>query len=129
MCVGPLPQAADDGGVGPIRRASVRRGHRRLLEEVRRRAARLRPHQVSAQRRRLLTTFLAGLRFHIDAPLCSQAKSDQALVVDTCKEAAFYELLTNCIPPEVRNKRHLFIWRFSRNFASLFPCRGRDFLF
>ena len=46
---------------------------------------------VAGEPGRLLTTFLAGLRSHIDASLCSQAKSDQALVVDICKEAAFYE--------------------------------------
>ena len=55
-----------------------------------------------------------------------QEQSPQRLL--QCR-SKFYELLTNCIPPEVRNKRHLFIWRFSRNLASLFPCRGRDFLF
>ena len=55
-----------------------------------------------------------------------QEQSPQRLL--QCR-SKFYELLTNCIPPEVRNKRHLFIWIFSRNFASLFPCRDRDFLF
>ena len=47
-----------------------------------------------------------------------QEQSPQRLL--QCR-SKFYELLTNCIPPEVRNKRHLFIWRFSRNLCDFFP--------
>ena len=47
---------------------------------------------VAGEPGRLLTTFLAGLRSHTERPGCvPRAKSDQALVVDICKEAAFYE--------------------------------------